>query len=457
MVKFVHMADIHLGYRQYSSVERQVDFAQAFSDAMNHALENNVDFIIIAGDLFHKRSEMDPITLTQATKVLEKAKKKEIPVIAVEGNHDSTYFKESFSWMDYLAKNDLIINLKPYFDEDIIVDEWDEKTRSGAYIDIGDIRIYGMKYYGSLTENILEAYRKKIKHKGFTIFMAHAGVEGYINMYGCISSSLLHKLRDRVDYVALGHIHKSYVEGNFIFNPGSLENCDVTETEFEKGAFLVGLRKDDSNSDNFSIKYNLNKFSKRRFFQLSYQAKDTNFYEVLENDLKTKDCRDSVLHIQISGDKKIGLSKEKIEKTIKKYNPLIIRLNMDMNEAFQPVSYRNKDQIERNVIEQLLNSYNYEDIVDEVLRLKSIFLTSYDLESVDKFVEMTIDENNHRNKTKEREDGLSGKKIVTVIREETSSVGDEELGEGDEPETREEEEANGDRDKEEWDWRKSFS
>jgi len=449
MVKFMHMADIHLGYRQYGSNERQVDFAQAFSDAMNHAIENNVDFIIIAGDLFHKRSEMDPITLTQATKVLERAKKKKIAVIAVEGNHDSTYFKESFSWMDYLSKNELIVNLKPSFDEDIIIDKWDGKTHSGAYIDIGDTRIYGMKYYGSLTEKILAVYREKIKHRGFTIFVAHAGIEGYINMYGCIPSSLVHSLRDRVDYVALGHIHKSYIEGDFIFNPGSLENCDVTEKDFNKGAFLVELSKEE-NKGRYSLKYVLNKFSKRKFLQLNYHAKDANFYDVLEHDLKTKDCKDAVLHIQISGDKEIGLDPEKIEKIVKKQNPLLFRLNMDINNTFQPISYKNKDQIEKNVIEQLLSNYTYGDIADEVLRLKSIFLTSYDLESVDKFVEMALSENNQKEKA------INGKKEEKITKNFVKKEKDKK--QKDENNKEESEDAR-ERDpgEEEWDWRKSIS
>jgi len=392
MIKFVHMADIHLGYRQYGSEKRLADFAQAFYDAMKFAINKKVDFVIIAGDLFHKRSEMDPVTLTQATKVLELAKKAEIPVIGVEGNHDSTYFKENFSWMDYLAENNLIINLKPSFEDDIVVDEWDGE--SGSFVDLNDVRIYGVKYYGSLTSRILEDYRKKIRKRGFTIFTAHLGIEGYLNIYGCVPSSVLHGFNKKVDYVALGHIHKSFVERDFIFNPGSLENCDITETNFEKGIFYVEYDE--------RLRYELIKgFTKRRFFSLSYTARNENFKDELRGDLKSRNIADSVVHINIRESGKLRIKKEEIEKIVSEFNPLIIRLKIESGNVFKPVTSDKRDDVEKNVIEQLLESYPYGNIADEVLRLKSIFSSSFDLTSVDDFVESILTDKVKENKTED--------------------------------------------------------
>ncbi|MFW6128172.1 MAG: metallophosphoesterase family protein, partial [Halobacteriota archaeon] len=292
MVKFVHMADVHLGYRQYGCEERLVDFAQAFMDAVNYGVKNDVDFIIIAGDLFHKRSEMDPVTLTQATKVLEKTKQAGIPVVAVEGNHDSTYFRDSFSWMDYLAKNGLLINLKPSFDNGLVLKEWDGE--SGAYVDLQGARIYGMKYYGSLTSRILEEYHKKIRRNDFTIFTAHAGIEGYMNIYGCIPSSVLHKFKRSADYVALGHIHQSIVEDDFIFNPGSLETCDITESNFNRGIFYVEW-------NNGELHYQLVEgFARRKFLSLEYEIIDSDFRSDLRNFMSSQNCENAVVHLKVS-------------------------------------------------------------------------------------------------------------------------------------------------------------
>lgn len=381
MVKFVHMADVHLGYRQYGCEERLVDFAQAFLDAINYGINNNVDFIVIAGDLFHKRSEMDPITLTQATKVLEKARQADIPVVAVEGNHDSTYFRDSFSWMDYLAKNDLLINLKPSFDDGLVLEEWDGE--SGAYVDINGARIYGMKYYGSLTSRILEEYHKKIKKEGFTIFTAHAGIEGYMNIYGCIPSSILHQFKRSVDYVALGHIHQSIVEDDFIFNPGSLETCDITENSFQRGIFYVEW--------NDKLQYQLVEgFAKRRFVSLEYEIKDNNFHTDLKNFISSQNCEDAVVHLKVSTGREMKIQPEEIQKIVKEFDPLVVRLKLDTGDTFQPLSSTDKDTIEKNVVEQLLENYSYGNIADEVLRLKNVFSTSFDNQSVDHFIESIL-------------------------------------------------------------------
>jgi DNA repair exonuclease SbcCD nuclease subunit len=411
------MADVHLGYKQYGSEERLIDFAQAFFNAMKFAMERKVDFVIIAGDLFHKKSEMDPLTLTQATKVLEKAKQAEIPVIAVEGNHDSTYFREHYSWMDYLAKNDLIINLKPSFEDQMLIEEWDGER--GAYIDMGDVRIYGMKYYGSLTEKILDEYAGQIKKKGFTIFVAHAGIEGYMNIYGCISASKFHRLKGKVDYIALGHVHKSFVE-DFIFNPGSLETCDVSEFGFEKGIFYVEWDE--------KLKYQLVKLARRTFVDLSYKMKeDDSVYDNFKRFLESNKCDErSVVSIKISASRNLRktVSDEKLEKIVKEvFNPIVTRIHWEiLDGVFEPITYA-RDPIERQVIEQLLESYGYGNIADEVLRLKSIFSSSFDIRSVDEFISQIIEK---------------GEKREIEQAEERAGEGAEEGVE------------------EEWDWRKAY-
>jgi len=386
MLKFIHMADVHLGYRQYGCEERAIDFAQAFLDVINFAVDKKVDFILIAGDLFHKKSEVDPLTLAQATKALEKAKKAGIPVIAVEGNHDSTYFKESFSWMDYLAKSGLLINLKPSFDEgDIVVEEWDGE--SGAYVDLDGVRIYGMKYYGSLTEKILDEYSRKVRKNGFTIFMTHVGIEGYMNMYGCISSAKFHRLKNRVDYVALGHIHKSFVENDFIFNPGSLETCDITELECDRGFFYVEVED--------GIRYELIRNRRRDFVLLSYDMDDPD-YDTFRTFLeRNKKGVRPVVDVTISTTRSVKrvLDENRLKKIVKEvFDPIVVRIRWDVKDGIYStrISFDSRESIERSVIKQLLESYEYGDIVDEVLRLKSIFNRSFNVAMVDRLVEDII-------------------------------------------------------------------
>ena len=101
--KFLHTADIHLGYQQYGLSERYDDFTEAFRWIVDTALDERVDFLLIAGDLFEKRT-LDPRTLLIAVTEFERLKAAGIPVVAIEGNHERTY-GESLSWMEYLNQS----------------------------------------------------------------------------------------------------------------------------------------------------------------------------------------------------------------------------------------------------------------------------------------------------------------------------------------------------------------
>jgi exonuclease SbcD len=61
-MRFLHMADVHLGYQQYGSQERFDDFSQVFLYIVNQAIERQVDFCLLAGDPFEKRT-VDPLAM----------------------------------------------------------------------------------------------------------------------------------------------------------------------------------------------------------------------------------------------------------------------------------------------------------------------------------------------------------------------------------------------------------
>jgi DNA repair exonuclease SbcCD nuclease subunit len=52
-MRFLHISDTHLGYQQYNLKERERDFFNVFQEAIDKAIEKNVDFIIHTGDFFH--------------------------------------------------------------------------------------------------------------------------------------------------------------------------------------------------------------------------------------------------------------------------------------------------------------------------------------------------------------------------------------------------------------------
>lgn len=242
---FLHMADCHLGYRQYNSQERQNDFTRAYLDIIRAAIDHKVDFVLLAGDLFEKRA-IDPLTLVHAINGLERLREAGIPCLAVEGNHELAYYRDSMGWMRFLAERELLMLLEPKHDgERVTLPPYGK--REGAYVEpVPGLRVYGMRYYGSSTAAVVQRVADALAagdRQGceYTIFMAHAGVEGVLDHPGgAVSHRELAPLHPRVDYLALGHIHKPYEFDNWIYNPGSPETNSFSEAAWpQRGYYLV--------------------------------------------------------------------------------------------------------------------------------------------------------------------------------------------------------------------------
>lgn len=242
-ISFLHLSDVHLGYQQYNLQERFKDFARAFMKAVDYAIDKNVDFILICGDLFNK-SALDPLTLLQAVRALEKLETAEIKAIVISGNHDQPRYQDKFSWLEYLAERGHLILLKPKFGEgEITFPQYD--GIKGGYIEIKGVQIYGVPFLGASIVPVLEELPNALssRKKGqivFTVVMAHFGLQGEIpGMPGGVPYELIAKIKDHVDYLALGHWHKPFEHDNWILNPGSLEHCGMDEIHWEGGFYHV--------------------------------------------------------------------------------------------------------------------------------------------------------------------------------------------------------------------------
>lgn len=249
--RFLHVADCHLGYKQYSRPERVDDFAMAFGYIIDQAIARKVDFVVLAGDLFQKRA-IDALTLQQSMAILERLQRAQIPCIAVEGNHELSYYVDYLGWVQFLQQRKLLRLLDADF-QDGQPQLTEHNERKGAFINVNPaLRIYGLKYRGSSTGRALTSYAEAIAelHKtdnpAYSIFIAHTGVEGVLpNQTGGLSHRQLAVLRPHVNYLALGHVHKPFEFDDWIYNPGSPENCSMAEAAWpDRGYYLVNVDTD---------------------------------------------------------------------------------------------------------------------------------------------------------------------------------------------------------------------
>ncbi|HEX8846494.1 MAG TPA: exonuclease SbcCD subunit D [Pyrinomonadaceae bacterium] len=273
-MKFLHLADIHLGCRRYNLEERTKDFFRAWYDVIeNHAVPNKVDFLLIAGDFFDRRN-IDPQAMNHAIAGLERLREAGIPVVVIEGNHDQRDAVSEHSWMRSLSQWGYIKLLEPARDAEghLRLAPWDENERAGSYIDIAGARIYGSHWYGASATAAIpilaDALRDAREEGRFNILMLHTDVEGQTNRpIPAVPVARLKELKQLVDYVALGHTHKRFDLDGWAFNPGSLEPTSIDEFREERGAFLVEV--DDEH--NVHATY-INDYVQRPFQRLSFDV-----------------------------------------------------------------------------------------------------------------------------------------------------------------------------------------
>src|SRR6187549_2912886 len=148
-MKFLHIADVHLGCTRYQLAESPRDFFEAWMDVLTrYGIAEKVDFVLMCGDFFHKKA-VPPETMNYAVEGLTLLKEHGIPVITIEGNHDQHYNDSDYSWLRSLANWNFLHLLEPEMHEgEISYSAWSEDTKRGGYIDFGRARIFGSHWYG---------------------------------------------------------------------------------------------------------------------------------------------------------------------------------------------------------------------------------------------------------------------------------------------------------------------
>ena len=103
-MKLAHLADLHLGFRQFDrqtakgANQREVDVAEAFRRAVDDILEQKPDVIVIAGDLFHSVRPTNAAIL-YCFRQLHRLRTglPNSPVVIIAGEHDTPRSTETGS------------------------------------------------------------------------------------------------------------------------------------------------------------------------------------------------------------------------------------------------------------------------------------------------------------------------------------------------------------------------
>ena len=198
--RFIHCSDLHIDspFKGLAShvpalTERLRESTfQSFYNIVKLAVEEKVDAVLIAGDIFDGSDRSLQAQLKFRRGLLELSEKN-IPTFIVHGNHDP-----SNSWsrkLDWPESTTIFASNKV---------ESFPVTRNGKTL----AWIYGISYPQKEVKENLALKFKKDQKKGFTVGILHANVgqqPGHDNYAPC---SLEDLISSDFDYWALGHIHK---------------------------------------------------------------------------------------------------------------------------------------------------------------------------------------------------------------------------------------------------------
>ena len=251
-MKFLHLADVHLGCTRYQLAESPRDFFEAWMDVLRrYAVAEKVDFVLMCGDFFHKRT-IPPETMNYAVEGLQLLKDAGIPVVTIEGNHDQKHTDSEYSWLGSLANWGLLCLLEPINEDGrFVLNKWDEDTCRGGFVDIGRARIFGSHWYGASANRAIPMLTREIKANrrdgAFHIVMLHTDIEGHeTHPIPALSIAALSELKEAVEYVAVGHTHRRFEIDNWVFNPGSIEITSISDYRETRGVCLVEVAEDNS-------------------------------------------------------------------------------------------------------------------------------------------------------------------------------------------------------------------
>src|SRR5689334_7162436 len=94
MIKLLHLADLHIGMENYGRLDpatglhsRLIDYLMRLDEAIDYALDQGVDLVLIAGDIYKNRTP-NPTHQREFARRLRRITGNGIPVFILTGNHD---------------------------------------------------------------------------------------------------------------------------------------------------------------------------------------------------------------------------------------------------------------------------------------------------------------------------------------------------------------------------------
>ena len=276
-MKLLHFADAHIDMANYGRHDpetglplRVLDFLKSLDTIVDAAISQKVDMVIFAGDAYKDRSPAPTFQREWGKRIIRLSQAK-IPTLLLVGNHDlspAAGRAHAIQEFDTLQVPFVKVLQKPEFlkpDDvwglpvQIIAMPW--ITRSGFMASLESSAADAKELFSNIESRIsglVEEWIAEADPNLPLILTAHASVEGAT--FGAERMVMLGSdlvlptalVKDkRLDYVAMGHIHKpqDVNEGQHppAIYPGSIERIDFGEAQDDKFYVIAEITRGDAN------------------------------------------------------------------------------------------------------------------------------------------------------------------------------------------------------------------
>ncbi len=272
-MRLLHFADAHIDMANYGRHDpetglplRVLDFLKSLDTIVDAAITERVDLVIFAGDAYKDRSPAPTFQREWGKRIVRLSQAK-IPTLLLVGNHDLSPAigrAHAIQEFDTLQVPFIKVLDKPQLltpsdlwglPVQVISMPW--ITRSGLMANLEMSAVEPGEIFSNLESRIsslIEGYINEADKTLPLILTAHASIEGAT--FGAERMVMLGSdlvlptalVKDpRLDYVAMGHIHKpqDVNEGNHppVIYPGSIERIDFGEAKDDKFYIIAEVER----------------------------------------------------------------------------------------------------------------------------------------------------------------------------------------------------------------------
>lgn len=371
-MKFIHTADWHIG-RKLQGVDLLSDQEYVLENLIENIKENDLDFIIIAGDLYDRSIPSRESTMLLQKLLVDINIENKLPIFAISGNHDSrerlAVGEAWFSKHDFYLHTELkqAFNKIEYKDADIYLLPYFEPYEARAYFDDDSLTTHN-----SATKRVIDEIYINLDETRVNILVAHTFVAGGLETdsereisVGTVENVAV-EIFEKFDYVALGHLH----------NPNALNNENIKYSgsplaySFSEAKNIKGYRLVDVSKNNL----------KEEFIELKQKRKMHNvvadYGEIFSKKFQEKyNYKEDFFSMELSGLEGITDPMPRI----KEFYPNILQLKSKNKKEIDNRNIDNKEIFTKTPLE-LIESFYRDEIGEELSKKQRDTLISIVME-----------------------------------------------------------------------------